>query len=320
MKINFQELVKNNSKKTIILVEGKNESMQKVATLLTEGKLANVVLLFDKELEIPKNLHADINCIALDTFKHWDVIEKTYSDILIKKGKVVEESDIQSLRRLPMFAAAMEMSKEFSVDCSLGGVEHTSSEILRSAFKVIGAVGGKKASSAKILTRDDYTFVLADISVNINPNSEELASIALNATDFTKRIGLMPKVAFLSFSTNGSAAGEFVDKIRTAKEIFNSKSEIKAIGEVQFDTAIYEDIRLKKNVSDSFEGPANVLIFPDLNAGNISSKIMQRMGNFEGAGPVILGLKKPFNNLSRGAKFEDVYNTALLTLLQVGND
>lgn len=291
--------------------------MQKVANLLTEGELANVILLFDKECEVPSNLHSSIKCIALDTFKDWEIIEKTYSDILIKKGRAVEESEIQSLKRLPMFAAAMEMSNAFNVDCSLGGVEHTSSEILRSAFKVIGTISNRKASSAKILTRDDYTFVLADISVNINPNSEELADIAFNATEFSKKIGLSPKVAFLSFSTNGSAAGEFVDKVRNAKDIFNSISDVKAIGEVQFDTAIYEDIRTKKKVIDSFDGPANILIFPDLNAGNISSKIMQRMGNFEGAGPVILGLKKPFNNLSRGAKFEDIYNTALLTLLQV---
>jgi len=149
------------------------------------------------------------------------------------------------------------------------------------------------------------------------PTSDQLVEIAQNAAKFAGTIDLEKKVAFLSFSTLGSAVHERSTFVRDAVLKYNENNpEIKAIGEIQFDASVSETIRKAKYKEETFKGNPNIMIFPSLEAGNIGYKIAQRMGGYGAIGPIITGINKPVNDLSRGALTDDVYNTALLTALQ----
>lgn len=207
------------------------------------------------------------------------------------------------------------------VDGVIGGLTCTSRFFISAAFRVIGPQKNiKTISSVMVMERKHEWYIFTDISININPNITELCHIAENASNFGKKIGFKSKAAFLSFSTSGSSEYESSLRIREATNKFNKEfqPEYKAIGEVQFDTAINKRVRKMKYTFKDFNSSKNptIFVFPSLNAGNIGYKIAQRMGGFGAIGPIIIGLKKPVNDLSRAATMSDVYNAALLTALQ----
>ncbi|TDV23572.1 phosphate acetyltransferase [Mycoplasmopsis mustelae] len=307
------KILKNNentkSKKTILLIDGDDQRSVEAAKLVEKSQLVNVVLLVNKiNGSLPPSIRQEIM-----TAEKQQIFANHFFEL--RKGKETLESAQKNLQTAPFFAMMMLKNKE--VDGVVGGLNYTTADILRAAFKVIGPKKGiKTISSAMIMHKEASKYIFSDISVNIKPNSEQLAEIGLNATEFAKSLGFDPKVSFLSFSTDGSAVSEESKLVVEATAKFNEISEIKAIGEIQFDAAFDEKIRHAKYKKEAFSGTTNVFIFPNLDAGNIGYKIGQRLGGFGAIGPVITGIAEPVNDLSRGSSIEDVYNTILITALQ----
>ncbi|MCK5844705.1 MAG: phosphate acetyltransferase, partial [Victivallales bacterium] len=202
-------------------------------------------------------------------------------------------------------------------------------EMLRASFSVIGTAEGIKTGSSCFVMdltspspAGDETLIFADCGVNPDPNAEQLVDIAFAAAATTKALlDTQPKIAFLGFSTKGSAQHETLDKIRDAANLAIAKvaetgADILIDGELQADSAIVPAVAAKKCADSPLKGSANVLIFPDLNSGNICYKLTERLAGAKAYGPILQGLAKPVNDLSRGCSFEDIYGVAVITVCQ----
>ncbi|MBQ8007013.1 MAG: phosphotransacetylase, partial [Lachnospiraceae bacterium] len=208
-------------------------------------------------------------------------------------------------------------------DCLLGGASYSTADTVRPAFQLIKPKPGNNiVTSCFILVRPNATggnevLAMGDCAITINPTEDNLVEIAQETIKCAKIFGVDPKVAFLSFSTKGSAKDESVDKMRNAaqrtKELL---PDIPIDGELQFDAAVSPNVAKKKAPGSEVAGHANTFIFPDINAGNIGYKIAQRLGNFEAYGPLLLGLNSPINDLSRGCTAQEVYSMAIITAAQ----
>ncbi|SYV97077.1 Phosphate acetyltransferase [Mycoplasmopsis edwardii] len=298
-----------NSKKTILLIDGEDQRSIETVKMISKTNLVNVVLLVkEKNNELPSNIIQEV----ISNEKKEQYANQFFE---FRNGKETMESAKKSLEGAPFYAMMMLKNKE--VDGVVGGLNYTTADILRAGFKVIGPKKGiKTISSAMIMHKETEKYIFSDISVNIKPNADQLSEIGLNASDFAKGLGLEPKIAFLSFSTDGSGMSDESKLVAEAVAKFNEVSDVKAIGEIQFDAAFDETVRKAKYKKESYSGKTNVFVFPTLDAGNIGYKIAQRLGGFGAIGPVITGISSPVNDLSRGSTPEDVYNTILITALQ----
>ena len=207
------------------------------------------------------------------------------------------------------------------IDGVVAGASKSTADIIRSSLRIVGMKEKVKwITSAFVLISPDEkeAFTYSDCAVIPEPTSDQLAYIAKTAADLHNLITLEePKVAFLSFSTYGSAKHYRVDKVKEAVDIFSKKfSDIKHAGEIQFDAAVSEEISQNKNVSSNINGNANVFIFPNLDAGNISYKITRQLANYSAWGPLLQGLNRPVNDLSRGCDVSDIINIAAITAIQ----
>lgn len=309
-----KKLAEKTSKKRILFIDGIDKRAQEAALLHQKEGIIEPILLFEKTNEAQKI--KGVKTIAIEEWKNQEskLIAKYVER---RKGKETEEMAKKVIFDKNFFAMLMIELKE--VDGVIGGLLAPTADILRSAFKVIGPKPGVKTiSSIMIIEKGPEWFIFSDISVNIDPTKEQLVDIAINASEFAKSIDFEAKIAFLSFSTSKSAVHPKSTLIEQATSEFNQKISLPhpAIGEVQFDAAFDPKVRASKFKGKGFEKEASIFIFPDLNAGNIGYKIAQRMGGYGAIGPIITGVNKPVNDLSRGAKTEDVYNTALLTAIQ----
>jgi phosphate acetyltransferase len=200
----------------------------------------------------------------------------------------------------------------------VSGAAHSTAETVRPALHLIKTKPGvKKTSGVFIMVREEEKYVFADCAINISPGSQDLAEIAVESARTAKLFGMEPRVAMLSFSTKGSAVSTETERVieatKLAKEI---QPDLLVDGEFQFDAAFVPSVASKKAPDSPIQGDANVFIFPSLEAGNIGYKIAQRLGKFEAIGPILQGLNKPVNDLSRGCNEEDVYKLALITAAQ----
>ncbi len=215
--------------------------------------------------------------------------------------------------------------KSNEVDGCVCGIEYSTKDTLRAALQVV-----KKAPDAGVVTslmvmeKESASLIFADISLNINPNTEELANITKEVIKFAHDSLKLEDLnaAMLSYSTAGSGTGESVDKVKKAYEIVSQDETMKAIkanifGEIQFDAAYVPKIRNKKVPNTPWTKEPNIYIFPNLDAANIGYKIMERCGGFSAVGPIVVGLDKPMNDLSRGASVSDIIDLAYITALQV---
>lgn len=198
------------------------------------------------------------------------------------------------------------------------GTTFSTADSIRPALQIIKTKEKfHKVSSFFFMILEKQIYLFADCAINVNPTAEELADIGLDTAETAKRFGLEPKVAFLSFSTNGSADDESLNKIKQAVQIAQTKAPQIAIdGEMQVDAAIIPEVANRKFPNSKIQGQANVLVFPDLNSGNIAYKLVERLAGAEAVGPILQGLKKPINDLSRGCDVDDIVNLAAITTIE----
>ncbi|NMH70648.1 phosphate acetyltransferase [Bacillus sp. RO3] len=200
----------------------------------------------------------------------------------------------------------------------VSGAAHSTADTVRPALQIIKTKEGvRKTSGVFIMVREDEKYVFADCAINISPDSQDLAEIAIESAKTADMFDIDPRVAMLSFSTKGSAKSPETEKVAEAVSVAKEKApELTVDGEFQFDAAFVPSVAEKKAPGANIKGNANVFVFPSLEAGNIGYKIAQRLGNFEAVGPILQGLNAPVNDLSRGCNEEDVYKLALITAAQ----
>jgi phosphate acetyltransferase len=242
---------------------------------------------------------------------------KTYYEQ--RKDKGITKEQAAEIMANPVFFATM-MVKKGMADGMISGSLSPTADTLRPAFQIIGPRPGiKKVSGLFLMMKEKEHELLffADSAVNIDPSSEELADIAITTADTAKSFGIDPVVAMLSFSTYGSASHPLVDKVRKAREIVNQKRpDLIVGGEMQFDAAFVPEVAKLKCPQSPVQGNANVFIFPNLECGNIGYKIAQRLGKFKAIGPILQGLQKPVNDLSRGCSVQDIIDMTIITTHQ----
>ena len=308
------------AKKTIILPESHDERVLRAAEKLINEKTVSVITLGDED-----RIHKDAKRLDVD-LTGVRIINPTTSDKLsdftniffnLRKHKGVTIEQSRSTVQQDLFFAAM-MVKENMVDASVAGSASATADVMRAGIQCIGMPEGISiVSSFFLMLFPDKNYSFADCAVVPDPDEKQLADIAISTADNHRKLtGEEPFIAMLSFSTKGSAKHEAVDKVLNATEIIRKKRpDLNVDGELQFDAAVIESIGKKKAPGSDVAGKANVLIFPDLNSGNIGYKIAQRWGKAEAVGPMVQGLKKPFFDLSRGCSVDDIANTAAIAAL-----
>ncbi len=233
-----------------------------------------------------------------------------------EKGMSIEEA--KRLVSSPIYFSAV-LLETGRIDAVIAGADIGTADSIRPFLQIIKPEEGiKKVSSSFVMFNDDKAYLFADCSIIIDPNSEELANIAIATAETALWLGIMPKIAMLSFSTKGSASHIFVDKIAVATETLRKKRpDLDVEGEIQVDAAIVPEVAAKKCRNSIVQGDANILIFPDLNSGNIAYKLVERLGGYTAIGPIIQGLPKRVNLLSRGCSVNDIMLISALTSVQV---
>ncbi len=308
--------------KTIVLPESHDDRVLKAAEYLTKEKIAKVVTLGnpDKIQESAKRLNADLAGVSIIDFEKSEKLNE-YGNIFYEmrkqRGKEIPiEKAVDTFKRDIFFGAMM--VKQGEVDGSVSGSTATTADVMRASIQVVGMPKGISiVSSFFLMVFPQKVYSFADCAVNPNPDAKQLADIAIStAENHSKLTGEIANVAMLSFSTKGSAEHELIDKVREATKIANEKRpDLNIDGELQFDAAIIESIGVKKAPGSKVAGKANVLVFPDLQAGNIGYKIAERLGGAQAIGPISQGLTKPYFDLSRGCNFMDIVNTAAIAVL-----
>lgn len=307
-------------KRTVVLPESHDDRVLKAAEILTKENIANVITLgnVEKVEARAKELGVNLQGIRIiDHTKSDKISDFTNLFFNLRKHKGVTIEQAREILQRDIFFAGM-MVREGMVDASVSGSFATTADVMRASIQCVGMKEGiSLVSSFFMMVFPEKIYSFADCAVNPNPTAEQLADIAVStAENHQKLTGETPYVAMLSFSTKGSAEHELIDKVRKATELAKQKRPEFAIdGEMQFDAAIIESIGRKKAPNSDVAGRANVLIFPDLQAGNIGYKIAERLGGAMAVGPISQGLKKPFFDLSRGCSVDDIVNTAAIACL-----
>ncbi len=308
----IKELIKE-EKKRIILPEANDERVLKAASYVLEQDLVDITLIGNKEEAINKYPILE-KAEWIDPKENIDYYtQKLYSlrkdkGLLIEDAKKIIENDYMYLACLLVL--------DHKADGIVSGASHTTGETLKPALQLIK--GKDELVSSFFIMEKDKDYIFTDCGLVINPTSNELAIIAKQALNSYKQlIGDNPKLAFLSFSTAGSGKGELVDKVKLATEIAKKNNPDYLIdGELQLDSAIIPEVASIKCPNSPLKGDANILVFPDLNSGNIGYKLVERFGNFKAYGPLTQGLNYPVNDLSRGSSIEDIIGVILITSLQ----
>jgi phosphate acetyltransferase len=306
----------------IVFPEGQDERILAAAGRLAAEKIITPILIGNiAEIEAKAK---DMD-ISLDSAEIYDPNNFLMMDELVaafierRKGKATEEDARRILLDENYFGTMLVYANK--ADGLVSGAAHSTADTVRPALQIIKTKEGvRKTSGVFIMVRDDEKYVFADCAINISPDSQDLAEIAIESAKTARMFDIEPRVAMLSFSTKGSAKSPETEKVSAALEAAKVRDPLLIIdGEFQFDAAFVPSVAEKKAPDSPIQGDANVFVFPSLEAGNIGYKIAQRLGNFEAVGPILQGLNRPVNDLSRGCNEEDVYKLALITAAQALN-
>ncbi len=326
----FTDKLKQRAKcdvKTIVLAEGEDMRTVEAAAIVLKEGYAKIKILGneDKIKAMAAEKGLDISGAQIIdpeiSDKTEEYAEKFYE---MRKAKgMTPEKAAETVKNVLYYGVMM--VNEGEADGMVAGACNSSANVIRPSLQILKTKPGTKLVSAffVIIVPDcEYgengAFIFGDSGLNENPDAEAVSEIAIaSAASFKQLIGAEPKVAMLSYSTFGSAKSELVDKMQEATRLAKGKApELKLDGELQLDAAIVPSVAASKAPGSSIAGDANVLIFPDLNAGNIGYKLVQRLAKAEAYGPILQGVRKPVNDLSRGCSAEDIAGVVAITCVQ----
>ncbi|BDA64899.1 phosphate acetyltransferase [Actinomyces capricornis] len=321
--IMFQaELVERSraERKTIVLPEPDDDRVLRAADAILRRGIADLVLLGDETAVRARaaELGLDIAAARVVSTEDPELLEKyaaEFARLRAKKGVTLEDAR-EKVQDVSYFGTMMVHMGD--ADGMVSGAAHTTAHTIVPSFQIIKTQPGTSiVSSVFLMLLEDRVLVYGDCAVNPEPTAEQLADIAISSAATAVQFGVEPRVAMLSFSTGASGQGADVDKVREATELVRAKApELAVDGPIQYDAAVDPTVAAKKAPGSAVAGRANVLIFPDLSSGNIGYKAVQRSSGAIAVGPVLQGLNKPVNDLSRGALVEDIINTVAITAVQ----
>lgn len=333
--MNFIENIKNRAKqeiKTIVLPEAEDIRTLKATQIALKEKYANIVLVGNEEIIKQKAQENNVNIegatiINPQTSENYEKYAQLLYELRKNKGMTIEQAKELVLNPV-YFGMLMVKDEETKADGLVSGAAHSTADTLRPALQILKTAPDTKLVSAFFIMvvpdckyGENGTFIFGDAGLNENPNPDQLSEIAISSSkSFTQLVQKEPKVAMLSYSSHGSAHSELTEKVIEATKLLKEKEpNLIADGELQLDAAIIPEVAASKAPTSPVKGEANVLIFPNLDAGNIGYKLVQRLGKAEAYGPLCQGIAKPVNDLSRGCSAEDIAGVIAITAVQAQN-
>lgn len=313
--------------KRILLPEGTEPRTIKAAQIITKEKIAKVALIgIEKDIRAAAQKEGvdltGVEIIEPALSASYEKYSNSFFEMRKAKGVTIEKA--REIMKDPIYFGTM-MIQMGDADGLVSGAEHSTADTIRPALQIIKTKPGISVVSGCFIMLvpnctlgDSGTFVFADCAVNPDPTADQLAEIAISSAQTAKTlIGMEPRVAMLSFSTKKSASHPFVDKVAEATRIAKEKApNLMLDGELQADAALIESVGAKKCPGSPVAGKANVLVFPDLQSGNIGYKLVERLAKAQAIGPFLQGLNKPVNDLSRGCSVQDIVDVTAVTAIQ----
>ena len=311
-------------KRVVVLPESDDERVLKAASKVLEIDGAKIILLGKKDEILARAGSLDLSgaeFMDISTSEYFDDFASTLFEL--RKAKGMSQAEAKELILRPEYFGTMLVYKGIA-HAMVSGAKTTTADTIRPALQFvkmkddISTVSGAFVMVLDVENqKDERVWFFADCAITPRPSAEQLAGIALSTANTAKSFGYEPKVAFLSYSTGDSAKGEMIDFVKEALEIAQKAApDIAMDGPMQFDAAVDSKVAKSKMPNSKVAGQANVFIFPDLNCGNITYKAVQRSANALAIGPILQGLKKPVNDLSRGCSVDDIVNTVLISAVQ----
>ena len=318
------------SKKTIVLPEGYEPRMINALPKIQEENLADIILLGEKQKieEIAEKEGVNVDDVNIIDPAKSELKEK-FAEIFYELRKHKDITKEEALNKVidPLYFGVMLVHTE-KADGMVAGSINATGDVLRPALQIVKTKDNISVVSGAMIMDVPETeyghegiFIFSDVAVNPNPDAKQLAEIAVSSADTARLLpGVDPVVAMLSFSTKGSAKHELADKVIEATDLAQKMApELSIDGELQADAALVPEVGKKKSPESNVAGHANVLVFPDLQAGNIGYKLVQRLAKASAIGPILQGMAKPVNDLSRGCSVEDIVNVVAITAAQAQN-
>ena len=311
-------------KRAVVLPESDDERVLKAASKVLEIDGAKIILLGKKDEILARGGSLDLSgaqFIDISTSEYFDDFASTLFEL--RKAKGMSKDEAKELISRPEYFGTMLVYKGIA-HAMVSGAKTTTADTIRPALQFVKMKDGiSTVSGAYVMVleggseKNERVWFFADCAITPRPSAKQLAGFALSTAKTAKSFGYEPKVAFLSYSTGDSAKGEMIDFVKEALEIAQKAApDIAMDGPMQFDAAVDSKVAKSKMPNSKVAGQANVFIFPDLNCGNITYKAVQRSANALAIGPILQGLKKPVNDLSRGCSVDDIVNTVLISALQ----
>ena len=311
-------------KRAVVLPESDDERVLKAASKVLEIDGAKIILLGKKDEILACGGSLDLSkaqFIDISTSEYFDDFASTLFEL--RKAKGMSKDEAKELISRPEYFGTMLVYKGIA-HAMVSGAKTTTADTIRPALQFVKMKDGiSTVSGAYVMVlegqseKNERVWFFADCAITPRPSAKQLAGFALSTAKTAKSFGYEPKVAFLSYSTGDSAKGEMIDFVKEALEIAQKAApDIAMDGPMQFDAAVDSKVAKSKMPNSKVAGQANVFIFPDLNCGNITYKAVQRSANALAIGPILQGLKKPVNDLSRGCSVDDIVNTVLISALQ----